>query len=74
MAAYLGFVLYAAQRYADELSAHSARNGAAHGGLSDPGRADKAEDRSLRLSLELSNGQVFEDALFYFVLAVVVFV
>jgi hypothetical protein len=61
VAADLGLVSYAADRDSLELAAKGLRDRAAEAGLSDPRRADEAEDRPRRFGVQLADGEVLED-------------
>jgi hypothetical protein len=64
----------AAERDADEFSAQRAADGVPEGGLARPRGADQAEDRSLRVRLQLADGEVFDDSSFGLLQAVVVLI
>ncbi len=70
----LGLVTHAADREAEELPAQRPRNGLAHGGLADAGRADQADDGALRILLELAHGKVLDDPFLHVLQAVVILV
>ena len=74
MPADLGFVAHAAERDADELALHGARDRLAERGLADAGRADEAQDRPFHVAFELPHREVFDDALFDLVEIVVILV
>ena len=76
MTADFGLVADAAEAEAVELLAHSAGDRASQAGFADSGRSDEAEDRlaDAAFGLELADGQVLQDAVFYFFQAEVVFV
>ncbi len=74
VAADLGLVADAAEGDADEFPAERARDGAPERGLAGAGRPDEAEDRPVRVLLQLAHRQVFEDALLDLVEVVVVLV
>ena len=80
MAADFRFVADAAERDADELAVHRARDRLAERGLADARRADEAEDRPLDLRrralphLQLLHRQVLDDALLDLVEVVVILV
>ena len=61
VAADVGLVAHAAQRDADELSAHRFGDRFAERRLADARRADEAEDRAAAVGLELADGQIFDD-------------
>src|SRR5207247_10728291 len=63
MAADLGLVAHAAERYTHELASERLRDRLCERCLADAGRPDEAEDRALDLGMELANGQVLEDAI-----------
>ena len=60
----VGFVADAAERDADEFSAHAPGDALAEGGLADAGRAAEAEYGAAAGGVELANGEEFEDAFF----------
>ena len=62
MSANLGFVANAADREAHELAPHRAGDRLSERRLADAGRSDEAEDRPGQFLLELSDGQVLDDA------------
>ena len=63
MAAQLRLVVQAAEAHALELAAQRAGDRLAQRRLADAGRADEAQDRRLRLRVQLQHGQMLEDAL-----------
>jgi hypothetical protein len=65
VAAYLGFVVHAAERDALEFASKRPRNAAAERGLAYAWRPDKAEDRSLHIGLQTAHTQVVEDAILH---------
>ncbi len=74
MAADLGLVAHAAERDADELAPHGARDRAAERGLAGARRADEAQDRALRVVLQLAHREELEDAVLDLLEVVVVLV
>ena len=74
VAADLGLVLDPAQGEAHELAAQGAGDGPPEARLAHAGRAHEAEERPLRLLLELAHRQVLDDALLDLLEAVVVLV
>ena len=74
VAAYLRFVVQTAQREPNEFSIKRARNRTTQRGFTDAGRADQTQDRSLRSLLQLAHRQRFDDALFDFLQAVMIFI
>ena len=62
MAADVGLVAHAAQRDADEVSAHRLGDRFAERSLADAGRADEAQDRAAAVGFELAHGEIFDDA------------
>ena len=74
MAANLGFVTDAAKRKANELSAGGTRDRLAETGLSDSRGANKAKNRSLRIFNQLTNGEIFQNAILYLFQAKMIFV
>ena len=74
VAADLRLVAHAAERDADELAAHGARDRAAERGLAGARRPDEAQDRSLGVLLELAHREVLEDAVLDLLEVVVVLV
>ncbi|EXI71355.1 MAG: hypothetical protein AW07_03687 [Candidatus Accumulibacter sp. SK-11] len=65
MSAYLGFVVTAAERGADEPAPQRARDRLAERGLADAGRADEAENRSVSAGVELAHGKELDDPLLH---------
>ncbi len=74
VAANLRFVANPAERRANEVSIHRAGDRATERGLADAGRADEAEDRTLRFGCELAHREVLEDAFLHLLEVVVVLV
>ena len=74
MTADFRFIVHAAQAHAHEFAAERTRDGLAQRSLSDARRADEAEDRALRVFLELANGEMFDDAFLDLLEAVVIFI
>ena len=74
MTADLGLVAHAAERDADELPRHGARDRLAERRLADAGRADEAQDRALHVAFQLPDRQVLDDALLDLVEIVVILV
>src|SRR5580698_2604902 len=74
MATDFSLVAHAAQGHADKLAAGGFRNRHAERGFADARRSDEAEDRAFRIFYELADGQEFEDAVFDFFEAVMIFV
>ena len=72
MAADLGLVAHAAERRASELASQRARDRAAERRLADAGRADEAEDRTLRRRRELAYREELENAVLHLLEIVVV--
>ena len=70
----LGLVADAADRQADELAVHRARDRFAQRGLADAGRPDEAQDRPDSVFLQLAHREVLEDAVLDFLEVVVVLV
>ncbi len=66
VAANLPLVAHAAQRDAHELASHRPRNRAPDGGFPHPRRSHEAEDGAFHLRIELTYGQILEDAFFRF--------
>ena len=74
MAADFGFVAHAAERQADELAVHRARDRLGERGLADSGRSGEGEDGRLRLLDQRADGEELEDALLDLLEPVVVLV
>src|SRR5205823_2431155 len=81
MAADLRLVAHAAERDADELAVHRARDRLAERRLADAGRPDEAEDRTLeahgrlaRLIFQLLHREILDDPILDLVEIVVIFV
>src|SRR5690606_5202241 len=72
VAAYLGFVVNAAERKPDEFSARRLCDRFSERGFTDARRTDEAKYRSLRIFYELANGQKFENPFLYFFQAVMI--
>ncbi len=72
MALDLGLVAHAAHREAIELPAQRLGDGAAHGGLAHPGRADQQQDGATHVALEGALGEELDDPLLDVLEAVVV--
>ena len=72
MPAYLGFIAHPAERHADELAVGGTGYGLPQGGLADAGRAYQAKHWALDLLDSLLHGEIFKDAVFYFLQAVVI--
>src|SRR5207244_3203894 len=69
-----GLVVHATERDAVELAPERARDRATERRLTDAGRSDEAEDRTLLVLLELADGEVLEDALLHLLETVVIVV
>jgi len=74
MTANFRFIAHAPERKPHEFAARRARNRFTETGLADSGRANKAKNRSFRIFHQLTDGQVFEDAVFDLLEPIVVFV
>ena len=74
MAANFGLVAHAAERDADKLAAGGVADGHGQRSLADAWRPDEAEDGAFGIFHQLANGQKFEDAVFDFFEAVMLFV
>ena len=61
----LGLVAHAAERHAHELAAERIGNGLGERRLADPRRAEKTEDRSLHVRIQLANRQILEHAVLH---------
>ena len=70
----LGFIFDATEGDADKLPSHGTGDGFTERGFADAGGADEAQDRAAHIIFELTHSEVFEDAAFDFVEAVMVFV
>ena len=69
-----GFVVEAAECHADILAVHGRGDAFAQGGLAGAWRSDETEDGALHVAFEVEHGDVFNNALFDFFEAVMVFV
>jgi hypothetical protein len=65
MAADFRLVAHAAERDADELAPERVRNRLGERGLSDSGRPEEAEDRPFDVRVQLSDGEIFDDAVLH---------
>jgi hypothetical protein len=74
VAADLGLVTHAAERQADELPVHGARDRLGERGLSDPRRPGEGEDGGLRLLHQGADGEELEDSFLDLLEPVVIFV
>ena len=74
MAANFGFIAHAAKRYAHEFAAGGAADGHGQRSFADAWRSDEAKNRALGILYQLADGEKFEDAVFDFFEAVVIFV
>ena len=74
MTADFGFIVQTAQRHAYVLALHGCCDALAQTGLSYARRTVEAEDRTLFAAVQRSYGEVFQNALLYFLHAVVVVV
>ncbi len=74
VAANLGFVADTAHGGTDKVPAHGSGDGTAEGGLADSRWADKTEDRSLAIRLQLADREKLDDPLFDAIEIVVVLV
>ena len=72
MAADLGLVAHAAERHAHELAAERIGDGLGERRLADARRAEKAEDRSLDVRIQLAHRQILEHAVLHLLEAGVV--
>ena len=64
MSANFGFVSHAAEGSAREVATHAASDRFSERCLADAGRSNEAEDRSLCIGSEFSDGKEFKDAIF----------
>src|SRR5580658_1069459 len=74
MATNFGFIANAAEGYADEFATGGMSDGHRQRGFADAWRADEAENRSFGILHQLADGEKFQDAIFNFLEAVVLFV
>src|SRR5581483_1353654 len=72
MAADLGFVVNAAKRDADKFAPERTSNRTAERGLADARRSHEAKDWTFHCRLKTTNGEVIQNAVFYFLQIVVV--
>src|SRR5690349_14088730 len=62
MSANFGFVVHTAEAEAHELAPGCAGNALTERGLADTWRTDKTKDRAFAVGVELTHGQIFENA------------
>ena len=74
MTADFGFIVQTAQRHAYILALHGCCDALAQTGLAHTRRTVETEDRTLSAAVQRSYGEEFQDALLYFLHAVVVVV
>ena len=74
MTANLGFIMHATQRHTDVLTLQSSSNGTTQRGFSYTRRAIQADDGRFHIALQFQYGQVFQNAFFYFLQTIMVFI
>src|SRR5438445_199983 len=72
MAANFGLIVYAAQRYPDELASQRARDRAAQRSFANSRRPYEAKNWAFHRRLQPAHGEVVQDAIFYFLQIIVV--
>ncbi len=73
MAANFSLIAHAAEGYAHEFTSRGAADGHRERSLADAWRPEEAENRALGILYQLANGEIFEDAVFDLVQAVMIF-
>ena len=69
----LRLIMHTAEGYAHEFTVNSACDGGGDGGLTRAGRADKANDLTAKLGIELQRREIFDDAFLHLFKTIVIF-